>query len=617
MKTKMKSISRLAALLSVALMGVFNSCNSVKPDTTKFKYALHPEFPRFEYLSVDALGKSKLDNSPLILDDIKGQSFVSKTKGTSTSYYMPDNDKKAAWEFILTDKGFILKSNFVENNVPWEIKFDQHKNHMTVLGLIPEKNKVKTPCVMHLPDMGSFKVRSQQVGLLDYTSCRVDVPLNYVQISFPAATKEQGTVEYSFEIASIFPELDKIAGDARFDGYRRAFINTLQVNPNIQMLANNSSSDACGFVQYGYSEVALQTPELVDGLKAIDLVGMTLDTYLSGQKAYGMRGYDSDWIFESELTNWGNQNASLDTYPSLLITACNYINGTKNFQWLKDNYQGIEHWANEILLRDADGDGLIEYGFSGNSGTWSGDHLMRPANWWDCIGFGHKDAYSNALAYRAMKMYAQVNEELGQTEKAKQYDAFAEKLKSNYYNTFINPETGVLGGWKSEDGKLHDYYFTFVNGIAVAYDLVTKDQGDNMMDNILAKMDEVGFSNFELGIPGNLIPVTASDYTHHDPRWGGSLSDETNEGWQHYENGGTSGNYEYFTLRALYRLGRKADAERLMFPLLKGFEDGNFQGVGENGMSKDWRTWDGECFGYEGYLVDNYWGVLAVVENYK
>jgi len=599
------------------LMGIISSCNSVELDSTKFKYSLDPEFPRFDYLSVDALGKSKLDNSPLILEDVNEHYFISKAKGTFISYYIEGNEKTAAWTFILTEKGFNLKSNYVENNVPWEIKFDQHKNHITVLGIIPEKNKIKTPCVMHLPDMGSFKVRSKQVEQLDYTSCRVNVPVNYVQISFPAATKEQGMVEYSFEIASIYPELEKIEGDASFDGYRRAFINALQVNPNIQMLANNSSSDACGFVQYGYSEVALQTPPLVDDLNAIDLVGMTLDRFLAGQKAYGMKGYVSDAILESELTNWGNQNASLDTYPSLLITACNYFNGTKNADWLKKNYQGLVNWAKEILVRDADGDGLIEYGFSGNSGTWSGNHLMRPANWWDCIGFAHKDAYSNALAYRAMKLFAKVSEELGEIGKAKQYDAFAEKLKSNYYSTFINPETGILAGWKSEDGELHDYYFTFVNGIAIAYDLVTKEQGNKIMDNILAKIEEVGFSNFELGLPGNLIPVKHSDYTHHDPRWGGSLSDDSNEGWQHYENGGTSGNYVYFTLRALFRLGRKADAERIMFPLLKGFEESNFQGVCKNGMSKDWRTWDGECWGYEGFLVDNYWGVLAVVENYK
>ena len=175
----------------------------------------------------------------------------------------------------------------------------------------------------------------------------------------------------------------------------------------------------------------------------------------------------------------------------------------------------------------------------------------------------------------------------------------------------------MLAGWKSTDGKLHDYYFIFVNSLAITYGLVNPEQGNRIMDAMLAKMEEVGFDNFELGLPGNLIPVKRADYTHHDPRWGGNTTDELNDGWQKYENGGTSGNYVYFTLSALYRLGRKKDAERILFPLLKGLEEGIFQGECKNGMTKDWRTWDGECWGYEGFLVDNYWSVLAVAENYE
>ena len=50
--------------------------------------------------------------------------------------------------------------------------------------------------------------------------------------------------------------------------------------------------------------------------------------------------------------------------------------------------------------------------------------------------------------------------------------------------TFYNPETGVLAGWKSADGQLHDYYFTFVNGIAISYDLIEQQQAHAIMDAI-------------------------------------------------------------------------------------------------------------------------------------
>lgn len=611
-----KKMAFTGMLFSLGPIGKLYANESVEIDSKYFNYSLNPAYPRFDYFSVDSLGKSKLDNSPLILEKLSKTIFSSETKNNITRYFVTGNKKTAAWEFVPTKKGFILRSNFVESNVPWVIRFNQRKNHATVLGLVPGKNKISTPCVIHLPDMGSFKVRSELVKLLDYTSKRMNVPIHFVQISFPAADKRNKTVEYSFEIDAIYPKLGKVAGDARFDGFRRNYINTFQVNPNVMVLANNSSSDSCAFVQYGYSEVALFAPNLVDDLKAIDLVGMTVDRYLEGTKGYGMKGYTYD-AEGTELVKWGGQSSSLDTYPSLLIAACNYYKGTNNTKWIKKNYKGLVVWAEEIIDRDCDGDGIIEYGFSGNSGSWSGGPEMRPANWWDTIGFGHKDAYSNTLAYRAITKFAMVSNKMGDTENAKRYSDFAEKLRTNFYDTFINPETGVLAGWKSADGELHDYYFTFVNAMAIAYDLVSKEQGNQIMDVMLRKIDEVGFKNFELGLPGNLIPVKRDDYTHHDPRWGGSTSDELNDGWQKYENGGASGNYVYFTLKALYHLGRKKDAEKILFPLLKGMEDGNFQGDCDNGMTKDWRTWDGECWGYEGFLVDNYWSVLAVVEQYK
>ncbi len=617
-------LNRRAALKRLALTGVLLSAGPIRNliartpfrnSSKYFRFELNPAFPKFDFFSVDSLGKSKLDHSPLLPVHGAQTTFISETSDGITRYFIKTDQNRAAWEFIPSRKGFILRSNFTGDNTPWVINFNQRENHVTLLGLVPQKNKISTPCLIHLPDMGSLSVRSEQVKSLDYLSKRMNVTVPFVRISFPAADEKSQTVEYNFEITAIYPELKEIVGDSRFDGYRRNYINTFQVNPELGMLSNNSSSDSCAFVQYGYSDIALHAPKLVDDLKAIDLVGMTVDRYLAGDKGYGIKGYLYD-VPGTELVKWGGQSGSLDAFPSLLIAACNYVQGSHNQPWLKKNLLGLKRWAEEIVDRDCDGDGIVEYGFSGNSGSWSGGPEMRPANWWDTIGFGHKDAYSNCLAYRALKEFSGLCRESGESGMAEKYSGFAEKLKRNYYNTFYNPDTGVLAGWKSEDGELHDYYFTFVNGMAIAYGLVTKEQGDKIMDAMLAKMDEVGFKNFELGLPGNLISIPREDYTHHDPRWGGHTSNELNDGWQHYENGGTSGNYVYFTLSALFKLGRKRDAEKILFPMLKAFEEGDFQGECENGMTSDWRTWDGECWGYEGFLVDNYWSFLAIVEAY-
>jgi hypothetical protein len=69
----------------------------------------------------------------------------------------------------------------------------------------------------------------------------------------------------------------------------------------------------------------------------------------------------------------------------------------------------------------------------------------------------------------------------------------------------------------------------------------------------------------------------------------------------------------YFTIQALYQLGRKQEADAILFPMLRAFEDRGFQGFGPNGRTYDWKAWDGTAYGYEGLLVDGYMTLLAAL----
>jgi len=271
--------------------------------------------------------------------------------------------------------------------------------------------------------------------------------------------------------------------------------------------------------------------------------------------------------------------------------------------------------ATKMLAMDRDGQGLLEYPASGNSGSWTEGRrmLLRPANWWDTIGFGHQDAYSNAIAYPALLGMAEMARQAKRPEDARMYDSRAEKLRAAYYPTFYDPATGVLAGWKSADGKLHDYYFTFVNGMAITYGLVPRDRANPIMDRLLAKMKEIGYTHFEYGLPGNLIPVRREDYADLAKSAGGPEKEDGSDGFQIYENGAASGNFAYYTLQALYQLGRREEADAMLFPMLRGYEEGLFQGRGKNGKTYDWKAWDGTPNGYEGLLVDNYMTLLAVL----
>jgi hypothetical protein len=133
------------------------------------------------------------------------------------------------------------------------------------------------------------------------------------------------------------------------------------------------------------------------------------------------------------------------------------------------------------------------------------------------------------------------------------------------------------------------------------------------MDRLLAKMKEVGYTHFEYGLPGNLIPVRRGDYVVRKKSAGGPSKEDGSGQFQIYENGGASANYLYYTLQALYSLGRRKDADAILFPLLAAHEKGGFQGSGPNGLSYYWKAWDGTPHGYEGLLVDNYQALLAVL----
>ena len=113
-------------------------------------------------------------------------------------------------------------------------------------------------------------------------------------------------------------------------------------------------------------------------------------------------------------------------------------------------------------------------------------------------------------------MFADLARQLEHADDAERFAEKAAKLRAAYAPTFLNPATGVLAGWKSADGQLHDYWFTFVQGVAVTYGLLDDKTANAVMDRLLAKMQEVGYTDFELGLPGNLVPVRKGDYVYHD-----------------------------------------------------------------------------------------------------
>lgn len=605
----------------IVLMGLLAAvrAGAVKPDFQS-KYlavGLAPDRPAFSWLSVDSLGQGKLTGNPIL--EVPKEGAIPGVVLQDRSTYTLNG--KPIWKVVCAENTITLTSDFAEGVEipPFVLLFDQKANHATLLGRMkPGDQRMALPCVLHLPDMGSLRITANTEGaMLDYDARRFVKP-PFVRIAFPGATAQQPQVEYRLEATAIYPKLPGIEGNPRYDGFRRDFLNIFQVNPRVQMLANNSSSDPVAFTVFEYSDLAVVAPPLADGLTCLDLVRITLDRYLAGALGYGQVGYGPETV-KADIVGWQTPWTSLDTLPSLLISACNYVEGAKDMKWGQANYDKLAAWAREMFATDKDGNGLIEYGATGNFG----DRPLaekRPSNWWDTINFGHEDAFSNALAYRAATMFAALARSLDHQDDASFYEEKAAKLRAAYAPTFLNPATGVLAGWKSADGQLHDYWFTFVQGAAITYGLLDDDVANAVMDRLLAKMQDAGFTQFHLGLPGNLVPVKKGDYVFHDnpPEVHGvPRLDDGSDGFQYYENGGATGCWAYLTLKALYRLGRVEDARRIFYPMLEGYAAGEFQGFCDDGRSRDWRDWKGGCHGYEGLLVDNYHALLAVLDDVK
>jgi hypothetical protein len=564
------------------------------------------ERPTLLSLAVDSLGTGKVQHD-VLSSNTPSASAYSVTRSAASSGINVDYLREGAapgdlpeWSLEASDREIRAVSNWSKGAAAqaFTLSLDTHSCYATLLGLFDESGDIGLPAVLHLPGFGSLRLTSSGAAKpsVGYTSGP-----GWVKVSFPPADEASPRVEYRWTVANISPEVPGIENDHAYDGFRRNWLNIFQLNPNRRVLSNNTNSDSCGFCYYEYADIAKDTPPLAGDLCALDMVRQSLERVFAGTLTYGMPGYGD---FPEETS---------DTFPSLLIAAFDYVEGRHDSAWLKAHYPALRSMTDRMLSRDHDGNGLIEYVATGNSGSWNeGQPKVRPSNWWDTIGFGHEDAYANALSYRALQGMSQMAGESGNPEDARRFQAAAMKLHDAYYPAFYDPATGILAGWRSADGVRHDYYFLFVNSIAVLYGLVPPDKAEGIMDRLWDKMRDVGYTDFRMGLPGNLFTVARKDYAHKNPRYGGGTREDNADGFQVYCNGGATACFAYFTIAAYDRVGQHARASQILLPVLKAFENREFEGVGANHLTNDWRKWDGTAEGYEGFLTDNYYALLAV-----
>jgi hypothetical protein len=371
------------------------------------------------------------------------------------------------------------------------------------------------------------------------------------------------------------------------------------------ILANNVISDPCSMSLMYYADQMMWTPMAAPGISLADLVRRSVEFWIEQRTRTS-----------GEVVGYWDYGNFLDANAGPVIAAWDYVEATGDLSWLEKTIARLEFVSDFLAHRDQDGDGLVECTQSGNDNT-----LQEPDRcciWMDAVNHGHKDAYANALAYRSWRCLADLESKLHRADQRARYTGLADRLKAAYWRTLYNPATGWIADWRSEDGHLHDYASPFANGVAIAYGLVSVEDGKKIADRLWARMQSAGFSRFELGIPPNLVPIRRADYLqapHSSVGMGAPQREDGTDAFQLYENGGITGAQTLPFLMANYVVDREAAADKVLMQMLARQQGGGFQSGVQNVADKgiDWSTWDGKPCGYEGYLADVYYFLMAAV----
>ncbi len=353
--------------------------------------------------------------------------------------------------------------------------------------------------------------------------------------------------------------------------------------PEFGGFSNNAISTNCHVNQHTAFDFAAFTAVPPVGPNPLELVKFSVGRALLDGGGYGY-----------------HRNLYLDSDPILLSGAGRVVQLTDDQAWLERVGPGIRGAAQRILDNFERKEGMIVCrSLSGNSGTfrWSSNAM-------DVVGFGHIDAYVNAWSFRGLKNAAALCGRLGDDELAARCAEAAAALAANYARQLINPATGWVSGWRSRDGKLHDYGFLWVNGVACAFGVMQPAVARQALANLEAKRQEVFPESGYPGLPLNLLPIAPDD--HMLPR----IGYQTKPTYENYTDGALSPIFSSYYLRGLSRHGLAAEARAIADDLERGFADGLFHGP--YGTGKEFMTWTGADSGYEGTFGPNSGPMYAI-----
>jgi hypothetical protein len=518
--------------------------------------------------------------------------------------------------------GIELTWEIASSGGEWTLSFDWRGSHdrgLTTLELVfpfaadttpttlvtehwDDANRLSLPGLLVAPDFGAYAVRAEGAAPRGRLEGQPADKVVRLVIEFPIeGAQERCVLRFTPVVLpvppGVSPELWTRARRGWFSLYNTTALSYAadgRLCAMAGMLGNNVLSTPVSSCLYSHAETAVLLPRLTPEVHAGPILRRSLEFWLNCET--GPDGFVRYYSL-SPLAD------PMDANAGLLIGVWAYVEITGDLDWLTRNLDRIALVARYLAVRDVDGDGLIESRQSGNLGTkdW-GDSI------YDTISSGHKNAYCNAMAYRAWRALEDLYLRLSRPAQSQHYQGLAERLRAAYLPAFLAPETGWLGWWRSADGVLHDYAALIVNCVAVTSGVVDIDTGRAILGRLWEELERVGFERFDTGVPTCLRPVPR-DLQPLD--FGGQREDGADT-FPRYCNGGVFLQDAQRALAALYLVGERARAESLLHTMLErqhrgghfangsGFNAGvtNRMGTGPSIMD-----WSGNPTCYEGFMT--------------
>ena len=544
--------------------------------------------------------------------------FFENSKGQSAKFVF-DGTRTMTVEMSNPPKNDIFSARLSIKTAPptiWTKKFPKHKKSKNPLTFY--KTEFSLPMIIHFPDFGRVEISSTSPDVfcieeLQASKDFMGLDLGYLNHSYNhnrlhglhygssfltfKSKNPLDSVTLTFRVMEeCYPPLPE--DDERFNGLKRNWLNAFAMNRELFDMGDNIYFHGTGHLAIHMKSDMLQFVDKND--EQFKMIRRTYEKQIerSFRDSQGEEGEVSVCYFNAEKKKKGG--CASDSTPGAIIglTGISHWNLPFAKKWLPNAMKA----ADFLLTFDSDGDGIFEVPFPG-------DYMGQPSecggycNWWDNFSFGHKDVYFNCLCHRALRELSDLLTRLGRGDEAKKYKKQLELFDKNFYNTFYNPETGLMAGWISRNGEIHDYGFTFAVSMGINEGVIPKDEGKRMLKKLLSIMKKEGYGDLRFGIPGNVMPVAQKDTID----WP-CMSD-----WGRYENGGLNGMNGFHFLTAMYRVGLRREADDILFAIMNTYE----KEMTHSGLmpgycrSIDWRTKEGVSCGYN-YLADNYYFLLSV-----